>query len=71
MEKVTTEELVLDIRTWAMKKFNEIDLDKPLGDANAVYQEFAEWLEPRGEEIEIVSLDEITPDEFEKFQEQT
>ena len=71
MEKVTTEELVLDIRTWALKKFNEIEFDKSLGDANAVYQEFAEWLEPRGEEIEIVSLDEITPDEFEKFQEQT
>ena len=71
MEKVTTEELVLDIRTWALKKFNEIEFDKSLGDANAVYQEFAEWLEPQEDELEIVSLDQITPDEFEKFQEQT
>ena len=71
MEKVTTEKLVLDIRTWAMNKFDEIEFDKSLGDANAVYQEFAEWLEPQEDELEIVSLDEITPDEFEKFQEQT
>lgn len=71
MEKVTTEKLVLDIRTWAMNKFDEIEFDKSLGDANAVYQEFAEWLEPQGDELEIVSLDEITPEEFSRYQERT
>ena len=59
---------------WSIDRMNELCTDgdiEQLKDAVSIRQEFAEWLEPRGEEIEIVSLDEITPDEFEKFQEQT
>ena len=69
MENLTTEELVSDIRTWAIDKFNETDSDAPLGDAAALYQEFAEWIEPVEDELEIVSLDEISKEEFERYQE--
>ena len=71
MEKLTTEELVSDIRTWAIDRFNETDFDAPLGDAAALYQEFAEWIEPVEDELEIVSLDEISKEEFERYQERT
>ena len=71
MENLTTEELVSDIRTWAIDKFNETDSDAPLGDAAALYQEFAEWIEPVEDELEIVSLDEISKEEFERYQERT
>ena len=67
MENLTTEELVSDIRTWAIDKFNETELDAPLGDAAALYQEFAEWIEPVEEELEIVSLDEITKEQYNEF----
>ena len=71
MENLTTEELVSDIRTWAIDKFNETDSDAPLGDAAALYQEFAEWIEPVEDELEIVSLDEINKEEFERYQKRT
>jgi len=71
MENLTTEELVSDIRTWAIDKFNETDSDAPLGDAAALYQEFAEWIEPVEDELEIVSLDEISKEEFERYQKRT
>ena len=67
MENLTTEELVSDIRTWAIDKFNETELDAPLGDAAALYQEFAEWIEPVEDELEIVSLDEITKEQYNEF----
>ena len=71
MENLTTEELVSDIRTWAIDKFNETDSDAPLGDAAALYQEFAEWIEPVEDELEIVSLDETNKEEFERYQKRT
>ena len=69
MEKLTTEELVGKIRDWALERF---DMEKmPIGDCRALYEEYAEWIEPQGEELEIVSLEEITPEEFERYQERT
>jgi hypothetical protein len=68
MEK-TTEEIVSEVTDWAMERF---DLSKmPIGDCRALYEEFAEWIEPQGEDIEVVSLDEITPEEFQRYQERT
>lgn len=68
MEK-TTEEIVSEVTDWAMERF---DIEAmPIGDCRALYEEFAEWIEPQGEDIEVVSLDEITPEEFQRYQERT
>ena len=59
MENMTTEQLVEGIRSWALERF---DMEKmPIGDCRALYEEYAEWIEPQGEELEIVSMEEITP----------
>ena len=68
MEK-TTETLVSEITEWAMDRF---DIEKmPLGDCRALYEEYAEWFEPQGQDLEVLSLDEITPEEFVRYQERT
>ena len=68
MEK-TTETLVGEITEWAMDRF---DIEKmPLGDCRALYEEYAEWFEPQGQDLEVLSLDEITPEEFVRYQERT
>ena len=68
MEK-TTETLVGEITEWAMDRF---DIEKlPIGDCRALYEEFAEWFEPQGQDLEVLSLDEITPEEFVRYQERT
>ena len=65
MEKLTTEELVGEIRDWAMERF---DTEKmPIGDCRALYEEYAEWIEPQGDELEIVSLDRITEEQYDDF----
>ena len=67
MEELTTEELVKGIRDWAMDRFDMENM--PIGDCRALYEEFAEWFEPQGDELEVVSIDEITPEEFQRYQE--
>ena len=59
-----TEEIVSTIRDWALDKFDD---NLSIGDSLAIYQEFAEWIEPQGEELEIVTLDEISEEEYEDF----
>ena len=66
-EKITmmeTEDLVVKINEWAMDRFLE---PLPTKDCLAIYQEFQEWLEPHGEDLEVITLDEITEDEYEDF----
>ena len=66
-EKITmmeTEEIVSTIRDWALDRFDD---NLSIGDSLAIYQEFAEWIEPQGEELEIVTLDEISEEEYEDF----
>jgi len=65
MEK-TTEDVISHIRDWAVERVGEIHEevagkhhdDGRLDDAYAVYQEFAEWIEPEGEDIDLLCLDE-------------
>ena len=59
-----TEEIVSTIRDWALDRFDD---NLSIGDSLAIYQEFAEWIEPQGEELEIVTLDEISEEEYEDF----
>jgi len=69
MDELTTEQLVEGITTWAIDRF---DMEKmPIGDCRALYEEFAEWLEPQGKELEIISLEQITPEEFERYRQRT
>ena len=59
-----TEKIVIHVKDWAMERF---DSDISLGDSLAVYQEFAEWIEPQGQEVEIVTLDQISEDEYNEY----
>ena len=69
MDELTTEQLVEGITTWAIDRF---DMEKmQIGDCRALYEEFADWIEPQGEELEIVSLEQITPEEFERYRQRT
>jgi len=64
MEK-TSEEIVCHIHDWAVDRIADMhqevaDNQKDMGeldDAYAIYQEFAEWIEPEGEDIELLSLE--------------
>ena len=51
----TTEEIVSQIVDWSISRIVSGLLDE--GDILAITQEFAEWLEPEGDSIEIFSLD--------------
>ena len=59
-----TEDLVVHVKNWAMDRFLD---DIAMKDSLAIYQEFQEWMEPQGEELEIVTLDEITEDEYDDY----
>lgn len=69
MDELTTEQIVEGIRTWAMDRFDIENMS--IGDCRALYEEYAEWIEPQGEELEIVSMEKITPEEFERYRERT
>ena len=64
MEK-TTEEIVSHIREWSLERIadmhdevanNHHDIGQ-LDDAFAIYKEFAEWIDPEGEEIDLLCLE--------------
>ena len=59
-----TEDLVVHVKNWSMDRFLD---DIAMKDSLAIYQEFQEWMEPQGEELEIVTLDEITEDEYDDY----
>lgn len=51
----TTEDIVAHIRSWSLDR--AADMSVPKGDARAILAEFYEWIEPEGDELEIVSLE--------------
>ena len=51
----TTEDIVAHIRTWSLDR--AADMSIPKEDARAILAEFYEWIEPEGDELEIVSLE--------------
>ncbi len=72
-EKTTmmeTEQVVLHIRQWAVDKVQEYNKQgvKRIYDQFAIMAEFDEWIEPE-EDLEIVSLDEISEEEYNEFTE--
>jgi len=59
-----TEDIVAHVREWSINRVND---EIPIGDSLAIYQEFVEWIEPHDPELEIVSLDEISEEEYNNY----
>ena len=57
MEMKTTEEAVADARAWSLTRMDSEDISD--ADAESLYSEFIEWIEPKEEELEILSLDHL------------
>ena len=51
----TTEDIVAHVREWSLDRAADMSITKE--DARAILAEFYEWIEPEGDELEIVSLD--------------
>ena len=51
----TTEDIVAHVRTWSLDRAADKTISKE--DARAILAEFYEWIEPEGDELEIVSLE--------------
>ena len=51
----TTEDIVAHVREWSLDRAADMTIDKE--DARAILAEFYEWIEPDGDELEIVSLE--------------
>jgi hypothetical protein len=63
-----TEEIVSEVREWAIGKvqeYNEMGVER-IYDSFAIMAEFDEWFDPE-EDLEVVSLDEITRQQYDDF----
>jgi hypothetical protein len=63
-----TEEIVFEVRQWAIDKVQEYNGKGVEGvyDSFAIMAEFDEWFDPK-EDLEVVSLDEITEQQYDDF----
>jgi hypothetical protein len=63
-----TEEIVADVRQWAIDKVQEYNGQgiERMHDQFAIMAEFDEWFDPE-EDLEVVSLDEITEKQYDDF----
>ena len=63
--KMKTEDIITYIRNWSI---DTIEIKKnSVEDQIAIMEEFYEWLNPDDDDLEIVSLEEITEEEYEDF----
>jgi hypothetical protein len=65
---VEIEEIVSEVREWAIGKVQEYNgkgVDR-IYDQMAIMAEFDEWFDPE-EDLEVVSLDEITEQQYDDF----
>ena len=53
--ETTTEDIVAHVRGWSLDRAADMSINKE--DARAILAEFYEWIEPEGDELEIVSLE--------------
>ena len=63
-----TEKIVADVRQWAIDKVQEYNgkgIDR-IYDQMAIMAEFDEWFDPQ-EDLEVISLDEISKDQYDDF----
>ena len=63
-----TEDIVSEVREWAIGKVQEYNSKgiERIYDQMAIMEEFDEWFEPK-EDLEVVSLDEITEEQYDAF----
>ena len=69
-EKITmmeTEDIVAHVRNWAIDTIGSKGKIEEIYDQLALIDEFHEWLAPEDDELEIVSLDEISEEEYDSF----
>jgi hypothetical protein len=64
-----TEEIVDHVRTWALDRIESYDSKEVehIYNQMAIIDEYREWLTPKEDELEIVSLDEISEEEYNNF----
>jgi hypothetical protein len=55
--ETTTEDIVAHVRGWAINKIDLLHESDRHKNARALLAEFEEWIEPEGDELEIVSLE--------------
>jgi hypothetical protein len=53
--ETTTEDIVAQVREWSRERAADRNLSEE--NARAILAEFYEWIEPEGDELEIVSLE--------------
>jgi hypothetical protein len=51
----TTEDIVAHVREWSLERAADKSVSKD--NARAILAEFYEWIDPEGDELEIVSLE--------------
>ena len=63
-----TEDIVSEVREWAIGKVQEYNSKgiERIYDQMAIMEEFDEWFDPE-ENLEVVSLDEITEEQYDAF----
>ena len=63
-----TEEIVADVRQWAIDKVQEYNNKgvERIYDQMAIMAEFDEWFDPE-EQLEVISLDEISQEQYDDF----
>ena len=51
----TTEDIIVHVRDWSLERASDKKISTE--DARAILEEFYEWIEPEGDELDIFSLE--------------
>ena len=62
-----TIDIVNHIREWAVEQVDSKDDFDDIKDRFALIEEYKEWFNPEDEDLEVVSLDEITERQYDDF----
>ena len=62
-----TEDIVAHVRGWAINAIDSKAKIEEIYDQLAIIDEFHEWLNPKDKELEILSLDEISEEEYDNY----
>jgi len=65
--KMETEDIVAHVRNWAINRIDSKEKIEEIYDQLAIIDEFHEWLALKDDELEIMSLDEISEEEYNEY----
>ena len=67
--KMETEDIVAHVRGWALDRIESYDCQdiSKVYDQMAIIDEFVEWINITTDELEIMSIDEISEEEYDSF----